>query len=80
MRYPGKLTDSDIRAILLAPKGMPSIVVAAQVGCSERMVRHIRHRDSKRAIRIARELGLIPNTLPRHISPDDEQRAYVVRR
>ncbi len=59
-----KLTDEVVRAIMLAPASTPARELAAHYSCSITVIQHYRRRRSKRAIRLARELGLIPDRAP----------------
>lgn len=55
-----KLTDDDIRAILLAPAEVTGKSLAARFGVCPHAALQIRRREDRRALRIANELGLLP--------------------
>lgn len=71
-----KLTDDQVRHILTSSGTYEA--TARSVGCTERTVWHYRARKSKRALRIARELGLPPlGAKPIMVTDEAEGRAYV---
>lgn len=73
-----KTTDDEVRAILLASGTLAQI--AAAVGVHPKVVWNYRKRQSKRALRIARELGLPPLVVkPAMVDHEDSDRAYVIR-
>lgn len=77
-----KLSDDDVRAILLAPAHVSHSELATRFGVDPNTIKSYRNRTFQRAIRIARELGIISSgpSLVGHIQPEyDDQRAYVVR-
>jgi AmiR/NasT family two-component response regulator len=53
-----KLTDRDVVAILTASEAWSNESLAARYGVSAWTVRGVRRRDTKRALRIARQIGL----------------------
>lgn len=54
-----KLSDDQVRQILAAPPGADILDLSIELGCCEHTVWHYRARKSKRALRIAKELGII---------------------
>lgn len=60
-----KLTDDDVRALLMAPADVTDAALAERFDVAATTVNHYRRRRSYRAIRLARELGLIDPSAPR---------------
>lgn len=72
-----KLTDDDVRRLLTSEGSYEELSV--RFGINKKNVWHYRARKSKRALRIARELGLPPLDAKTAMVPDEDSgRAYVV--
>jgi hypothetical protein len=71
-RTPQALDDATIRAILLAPPEVSNGDLARRFSCRVERVGVARRRGTKRAIRAAIDLGLIPRLIA-------ERRVYVGR-
>lgn len=65
MSRPRKLTDDDVRDILLAPDELSHADLARRFDVSETLIGTVRRRAGRRALNIAVELGLIPLSPPR---------------
>lgn len=71
--YQQKLSDDDVKRILLCPRGSVG-ALADELGILPKTAFHYRARSSKRAMRIAREIGLPPRKAYDFLPEDDERR------
>ena len=79
-RAPQKLTDDDVRQILLAPADVSQEALAARFKVSQNSIYMVRGRRSWRAIKIAQALGLIPPLDERHCWAPKSSDQITVRR
>lgn len=73
-----KLSDDDVRAILLAPAEEGHADLARRYGVHSNCIRQLRKRRSYRALRLARELGLLSPATTRTVWDERTDRAVEV--
>lgn len=63
------MTDEQVRQILSAPQGETIVALAARMGLRRQKVSDVRRLASKRALRIAEEMNVLPPVRDRRYEP-----------
>jgi hypothetical protein len=72
-----RLTDDDLRAILLAGPDVRHAELAERFGIHKTRVSHIRCRRERQALRVADQLGIPLKLRPRMIAPHPDELALI---
>jgi DNA-binding CsgD family transcriptional regulator len=72
-----KITDEQVRAIMLAPEAESQKNIGARLGIHPRTVHEYRRRKNRRAVRIAKEMGLLGRAEPAPVEFTDAERRLI---